>query len=96
MVLVARVDYRRWRRWSTPLLIGSLLMLAVVLVPGVGVSANGATPVDRRRPADLQPAELAKLTLLVWVADLLARRAAVMHNEATLRPVIVCSRSPPR
>ncbi len=90
MVLVARVDYRRWRRWSTPLLIGSLLMLAVVLVPGVGVSANGATRWIGAGPLTFQPAELAKLTLLVWVADLLARRAAVMHNtRATLRPVVV-------
>ena len=90
MVLIARVDYRRWRRWSTPLLIGSLLMLAVVLVPGVGVSANGATRWIGAGPITFQPAELAKLTLLVWVADLLARRGAVMHNtRATLRPVIV-------
>jgi cell division protein FtsW len=90
MVLIARVDYRRWRRWATPLLVGSLLMLAVVLVPGVGVSANGATRWIGTGPITFQPAELAKLTLLVWVADLLARRGAVMHNtRATLRPVIV-------
>ena len=64
-------------------------MLAV-LVPGVGVSANGATRWIGAGPLTFQPAELAKLTLLVWVADLLARRAAVMHNtRATLRPVIV-------
>ena len=74
LVLIARVDYRRWRRWSTPLLVGSLLLLAVVLVPGVGVSANGATRWLGAGPITFQPAELAKLALLVWVADLLARR----------------------
>jgi cell division protein FtsW len=90
MILVARVDYRRWRKWATPLLIGSLLLLALVLVPGVGVRVNGAQRWIGAGPLTFQPAELAKLTLLVWVADLLARRAAVMHNtRATLRPVIV-------
>ena len=90
MVLVARVDYRRWRRWTGPLLLGSLVLLGLVFVPGVGVSANGATRWIAAGPLTFQPSELAKLTLLLWVADLLARRAAVMHNaRATLRPVIL-------
>jgi cell division protein FtsW len=54
------------------------------------VGANGATRWIGVGPVTFQPAELAKLALLVWVADLLARRAAYMHNtRATLRPVIV-------
>ena len=73
MVLVARNRLPPLAApWSTPLLIGSLLMLAVVLVPGVGVSANGATRWIGAGPLTFQPAELAKLTLLVGVADLLA------------------------
>jgi cell division protein FtsW len=90
MILVSRVDYHRWRRLATPLLLGSLITLALVLVPGVGVGANGATRWIGVGALTFQPAELAKLTVLLWVADLLARRAAYMHNtRATLRPVIV-------
>jgi cell division protein FtsW len=90
MILVSRVDYHRWRRAATPLLVGSLALLALVLVPGVGVGANGATRWIGVGPLTIQPAELVKVTLLVWVADLLARRASVMHKtRATLRPVIV-------
>jgi cell division protein FtsW len=90
MILVSRVDYHRWRRLATPLLLGSLITLALVLVPGVGVGANGATRWIGVGAMTFQPAELAKLTVLLWVADLLARRAAYMHNtRATLRPVIV-------
>jgi cell division protein FtsW len=90
MILVSRVDYHRWRQFSTPLLIGSLITLGLVLVPGVGVGANGATRWIGVGALTFQPAELAKLTVLVWTADLLARRGAYMHvTRATLRPVLV-------
>jgi cell division protein FtsW len=90
LVVVARIDYHRWRRLATPLLVAALLLLGLVLVPGVGVEANGATRWIGVGPITIQPSELAKLALLIWVADLLARRAAWMRNtRATLRPVIV-------
>jgi cell division protein FtsW len=90
LVLVARTDYHRWRRHATPLLLVALGFLLIVLVPGVGVGANGATRWIGVGSLTFQPAELAKFALLVWVADLLARRAALMRNSrATLRPVIV-------
>ncbi len=90
LVIVAKVDYHRWRRFAGPLLLGSLALLALVLVPGVGVGANGANRWIGVGSLTVQPAEVVKLALLVWVADLLSRRAAYMHNtRATLRPVIV-------
>jgi cell division protein FtsW len=90
MVLVSRVDYHRWRRLATPLLLASLVLLGLVLVPGTGVDANGATRWVGVGPVTIQPSELVKLTMLVWVADLLARRSTLMRNtRATLRPVIV-------
>jgi cell division protein FtsW len=67
----------------------ALVLLCLVLVPGIGVDANGATRWIGVGALTFQPAEVAKLALLVWVADLLSRRAAYMHNtRATLRPVI--------
>jgi cell division protein FtsW len=90
LVLVARTDYHRWRRHASLLLLVALGFLLIVLVPGVGVGANGATRWIGVGSLTFQPAELAKFALLVWVADLLARRAALMRNSrATLRPVIV-------
>ncbi len=91
LVVVAHVDYHVFqRRLATPLLLVSLGLLLVVLVPGIGVDANGATRWIGVGSLTFQPAELAKFALLVWVADLLARRASFMHNSrATLRPVVV-------
>jgi len=88
LVLIARVDYHRWRRLAAPMLWGSLALLAAVLV--IGNAHNGARRWIGYGALMIQPAELVKLTFLVWVADLLARRAKWMHNtRATLRPVIV-------
>jgi cell division protein FtsW len=90
LVVVVRVDYQRWRRLAPPLLGISLIALLAVLVPGIGVEANGARRWLGVGAITIQPSELVKLTLLLWVADLLARRARHIRNvRATLRPVIV-------
>ncbi len=89
-VLLTRLDYHRWRAFAAPLLGGSVLLLVLVLVPGVGRNVNGASRWIGFGPFTLQPSELAKLAVLIFVADLLARRAAWMHDlHLTLRPVAV-------
>jgi cell division protein FtsW len=89
-ILVMRVDYHRWRRWALPALVVSVVLLCLVLVPGVGRNINGASRWLGYGPFSLQPSELAKLAVLVMVADLLARRAAWMHDvQLTLVPVTV-------
>lgn len=90
LVVVARVDYHRWRRLATPLLLASLVTLVAVLVPGIGSEVNGARRWLGTGTLTVQPSEFLKLTLLVWVADLLARRAAwVRKVRAGLRPVLL-------
>jgi cell division protein FtsW len=89
-VLVMRVDYHRWRPLALPALAASVLLLLLVLVPGVGMNVNGASRWLGYGPFSLQPSELAKLTVLLFLADLLARRAAWMHDlQLTLVPVTV-------
>ena len=87
---VQRVDYHRWRRWAPVGLIGVLVLLALVLVPGVGVTVNGSTRWLGWGPVAIQPSELAKLGVLIFVADLLGRRIhRIRDPAATLRPVLV-------
>jgi cell division protein FtsW len=90
MVLVMRRDYRRWRRHCGLLLLGSLFLLVLVLVPGIGVEVNGATRWLGYGPFSIQPSELAKLALIVFWADLLARRAKWIDDvRLTLVPVLL-------
>jgi cell division protein FtsW len=88
MVVVMRTDYHLWRRWTVPLLGLSGLLLVLVLIPGVGMNINGASRWLGYGSLSLQPSELAKLAVLLFSADLLARRAAWMNDtRLTLVPV---------
>src|ERR1700716_1843757 len=42
MLVVMRVDYRRWRALSLPIMFGCIALLVLVLVPGIGTSNYGA------------------------------------------------------
>lgn len=90
MALTVRIDYRTWRRWSRPFLLACLVMLFFVLVPGIGVSVGGSSRWLGAGSLRLQPSELTKLALVLFGADLLARRADRMGDwRATLRPMLI-------
>ena len=90
MVVVMRVDYHRWRRCTTALVLGSGLLMVLVLVPGLGVNVNGSSRWLGYGFARIQPSEFAKLAVLLFVADLLARRFDKVDNwRVTLQPVLV-------
>lgn len=92
MSVVMRLDYRDLARFAPVLMVGAFASLIAVLVPGVGVSANGATRWLGVGPFTVQPAEFAKLALALFAADLIARRSHLVHdNRAVLIPVMVVS-----
>jgi cell division protein FtsW len=90
LVVTVSIDYRRWRTLALPMLAVSAGLLVLVLVPGFGLSVNGARSWIGVGSLTLQPAEVAKLALILFVAELLSRRSASMaDSRLTLRPVLV-------
>ncbi len=85
LVLFSRTDYRRLRLAILPLLLASFTLLVAVLVAGTPV--NGARRWLALGPFTLQPSELAKLALALWIAALLARRPAPQSLGELLRPI---------
>ena len=81
MWLASRLDFRMLRYLAIPAYVGSLVLLVVVLVPGVGTEAFGA-----RRwlvipgLGTFQPAELAKLGICIYLAHWLDRRGRGAHS----------------
>lgn len=70
----SRIDLSLLRRSTYPiLLIAVVLMLAVAL--GFGRSAGGATRWLRIGPVNMQPAELAKFAMILWLVHSLAKKA---------------------
>ena len=72
---VTLVDYRLLRAY-TPIIWGvGVLGLVLVLVPGVGSTVNGAKSwISFPGGFQIQPAEIAKLTIIVGMALILAER----------------------
>ncbi|MFF9124074.1 putative lipid II flippase FtsW [Streptomyces sp. NPDC014889] len=71
----ARMSVKAHRLLALPLLAGSVLLLALVQVPGLGQTVNGNTNwLDLGGPFVFQPSEFAKVAFVVWGADLLARK----------------------
>ncbi|MGH3014588.1 MAG: putative lipid II flippase FtsW [Gaiellaceae bacterium] len=85
LALLSRMDYRRLRFVVAPLLLGSFALLVAVLV--LGTPVNGARRWLSLGPATLQPSELAKLALVLWLAAYLARRPAPQSLGELLRPI---------
>lgn len=91
LVAAARINYRVLRRLGLPLLAVSFVMLVVVLVPGVGISVGGSTRWIGFAGQRMQPSELAKLGLLVFGADLLARRGDRAESaRSAMITMVIC------
>lgn len=89
LVVIRAIDYHRWRRVVPLALVVTLAMLVAVLVPGVGTTVNGARRWLGVGLFTVQPTEVFKLTMLVYTADLLARRSHVLDcPRKTLAPVL--------
>jgi cell division protein FtsW len=85
LAVLSRTDYRRLRYLVPPLLLASFALLLIVLVAGTPV--NGARRWLTVGPATLQPSELAKLALALWVAAYLSRSPAPQSLGELFRPI---------
>ncbi len=91
MHLTSRIDYTLWKKLSTPMLLGMLLLLVMVLVPGLGVAAKGARRWLRLGPISMQPAEMVKLVTVIYMAAYLTRKGdkITSFREGLLPALIV-------
>ena len=75
MVVAMRIDFRHLRYLAIPIFVITLAMLVAVLVPGVGAEINGSRRwIVIPGIGTLQPAEFAKLAIVLYLAHWLDRR----------------------
>ena len=91
MLWAMHLDYRRLQRWTPLAVIAALVLLGVVLVPPIGVKVNGARRWIRLLGFSFQPAELAKLALVLFLASYYARRAEKLGSflDGFVPPLLV-------
>jgi cell division protein FtsW len=90
MALTMRIDYSLYRRLAYPILGIATLLLGSVLV--IGSRVNGARRWFHFGPLSFQPAELAKVALIVFLAHILAKKADKVRHFLLgfLPPLVVC------
>ncbi len=89
-VAASKMDYRWLRRVATPLLVLSIVLMVAVLIPGIGTARNGSSRWLGVGSFVIQPSELTKLAVVIFIADLLTRRHKRMDRaDLTIRPVMV-------
>ncbi|MBI3232239.1 MAG: putative lipid II flippase FtsW [Candidatus Doudnabacteria bacterium] len=76
MTIFSKIDYHVWQKLLPGIILISLLLLALVKAPGVGFSAGGATRWIHFGQFFFQPAELAKLALILYLAAWSAKNRA--------------------
>ena len=93
MIGFAIIPYHVWQRFGAIAYIGSAILIALVITP-LGYEANGARR-WLRLGISVQPAEIAKLAMIIFLAALICR----LGNEIVTRkgfwtvllmPVIIC------
>lgn len=78
--VVFRCKIETWQKLAPYLFVGTLLLLAMVLIPGIGKGVNGAKRWLSFKVFNLQPSELMKLFIVLYAADYTVRKQKVMHK----------------
>lgn len=81
-VVLSRVPYRVYRepRVTLTLLALSALLLVLVIIPGIGVSINGSRRWLSLFGLSMQPSELAKYAMVIFMAGALDRRGEALGS----------------
>lgn len=75
LLIASRMPVKLHRALAYPILAGAVFLMALVQVPGIGMSVNGNQNwISLGGSFQIQPSEFGKLALVLWAADLLARK----------------------
>lgn len=89
-ILLSRIPYQFLRKIILPMAVFSLV--AALAVQVIGEEVNGAHRWIQIGGISFQPAELVKFSLLIWLADLLARNRSagkLSDFNSTLKPMLI-------
>lgn len=74
MFFMMNFDYRKLGKWSPIIMVGAMVMLILVLIPGIGAYRNGARRWIVIAGQDFQPSEIAKLAVILFFSFSLSKR----------------------
>ena len=75
-----QVPMRIWQKYVTSVFMISVLMLALVLIPGIGHEVNGSQRWISLYVVNIQPSEFVKLFMVLYTADYVSRKAGDLNS----------------
>jgi len=90
-IIILRVPLIFWEKISPYLLLVSLFLLTIVLIPGIGREVNGSMRWVEIGPFGIQVSELAKFSIVIYMAGFLVRRQAEVRSSFVgfLKPMLL-------
>ena len=87
--LVAKVPTDYWYQYSLHLLLFSFVLLVLVLI--IGKEVNGSTRWIPIGPINVQPSEIAKLLIIIYMASYLSRHQQILRSSwwSFIKPLII-------
>ena len=89
--VACRIPLQFWNRNGMALMLGSIILLAFVLIPGVGHTVNGATRWLNFGLFTFQVSEIAKLFLIIYLSGYLLRRGDEVKTNTMgfVKPMLI-------
>ncbi len=79
MIIVSNIPLNLVEKSGPLLVVMSMLVLALILIPGVGTEVWGSVRWIKLGPLNLQPSEFAKVFLIIYIAGFLTRKREEMR-----------------
>lgn len=89
MFFFSLFDYTKFRRFALPMIVFSFLLLLAVFIPGLGVSGGGAHRWLSLGFIIIQPAEIIKLTGVIYLASIFEKRVRLIPFLTVIALMII-------
>jgi cell division protein FtsW len=87
---ISKADLRMLKNLTPLVVIAGFGLTAAVMVPGIGVTVNGATRWLGAGPLQFQPSEILKFALVLYTAQLLASRPkSILTLKGLFNPLLI-------
>ena len=89
--IACKIPLNIWKKNGMALMLGSIFLLALVLIPGVGHTVNGSTRWLNFGLFTFQVSEITKLFLIIYLSGYLIRRSEEVQTNtmAFIKPMLI-------
>ncbi len=90
MAVFAKIDYHLYQRHCVKILLFSFFLMILVLIPGIGVVRGGSRSWFNLGLFALQPSEIFKIALIIYVSDYISHHYHQMKKlKSCIKPLLV-------